>query len=217
MVCTDKERLACVTYQLTGPADHWWETRRRTMDPAHREALTWDEFKEEVYNKYVPMSYRRAKTVEFHTLKQGNMTVTEYDRALCKMTRYAPEFVDTDKKMAAKFYSGLRTKIRVAVANCQGISYSEILRCALDEEEALPKNERVANPTLPAPQSNYIDKRKWEGNRAPFDNKRHHSTLRHPQNYGRQVVPQQRGNQQRAPYCNRCSKFHVGEYRVGGI
>ncbi|XP_042038408.1 uncharacterized protein LOC121784311 [Salvia splendens] len=173
MVCTDKERLACVTYQLTGPADHWWETRRRTIDPVRREALTWDEFKEEVYNKYV------------HTLKQGNMTVTEYDRALCEMTRYAPELVDTDEMMAAKFRFGLRTEIRVPVASCQGISYSEILSWALDVEETLPKNERVANPTPPAPQSNYRDKRKWEGNRAPFDSKRHHSTFRQPQNYGR--------------------------------
>ncbi|XP_042059538.1 uncharacterized protein LOC121804053 [Salvia splendens] len=145
------------------------------MDSARREALTWDEFKEEVYNKYVPMNYRRANTVEFHTLKQGNMTVTEYDRALYEVTRYAPELVDTDEKMASKFRSGLRTEIRVAVTSRQGIPYSEILSCALDVEDI------------------------------------------RPQNYGRQIVPQHRGNQQRAPFCNRCSKYHAGECRAGGI
>ncbi|XP_042009132.1 uncharacterized protein LOC121757693 [Salvia splendens] len=164
MGCTDKERLACVTYQLTGPADFWWETKKRTMDPARREALTWEEFKEEVYNKYVPESYRRAKVVEFHTLKQGSMTVTEYDRALCEITRYAPELVDTNEKMAAKFRSGLRTEIRVAVASRRGIPYSEVLGCALDVEEALPKNGRTTNPTPSAPPANFRDKRKWEGN-----------------------------------------------------
>ncbi|XP_042015919.1 uncharacterized protein LOC121763888 [Salvia splendens] len=217
MGCTDRERLACVTYQLTGPADFWWETKKRTMDPARREALTWEDFKEEVYNKYVPESYRRAKVVEFHTLKQGSMTVTEYDRALCEMTRYAPELVDTDEKMAAKFRSGLRTEIRVAVASRRGIPYSEVLGCALDVEEALPKNERTTNPTPSAPQANFREKRKWEGNRVSFDNKRRFSTFRQPQNHGRQIVPQQRGNPQRTPYCNRCSKHHVGECRVGGI
>ncbi|XP_042009103.1 uncharacterized protein LOC121757656 [Salvia splendens] len=190
MRCTDRERLACVTYQLTGPADFWWETKRRTMNPARHEALTWEEFKEEVYDKYIPISYRWAKIVEFHTLKQGNMTVTEYDRALCEMTRYAPELVDTDEKMAAKFCSGLRLEIRVAVASHRGIPYSEILSCTLDVEEALPKNERVANPTPTTPQPNYRDKGKWEGNRVPYDNKRHHSTFRHSQDYGHQVVPQ---------------------------
>ncbi|XP_042065447.1 uncharacterized protein LOC121808957 [Salvia splendens] len=155
MGCTDKERLACVTYQLTGPADFWWETKRRTMDPARREALTWEEFKEEVYDKYVPMSYRRAKIVEFHTLKQGSMMVTEYDRTLCEMTRYVPELVDTDKNMAAKFCFGLRPEIRAAVASRRGIPYSEVLGCALYVEEALPKNERAINPTPPALPSNY--------------------------------------------------------------
>ncbi|XP_042051407.1 uncharacterized protein LOC121796671 [Salvia splendens] len=187
------------------------------MDPARREALTWNDFKEEVYDKYIPMSYRRAKIVDFHTLKQGNITVTEYDRALCEMTRYAPELVDTDEKMAVKFRSGLRHEIRVAVANRRGISYSEILSCTLDVEEALPKDERVANPTPPTHQPNYRDKGKWEGNRAPYDNKRHHTTFCQPQNYGRQIVLQQRGNQQRAPHCNRCSKYHFGECRAGGV
>ncbi|XP_042008972.1 uncharacterized protein LOC121757482 [Salvia splendens] len=217
MGCTDRERLACVTYQLTGPADFWWETKRRTMNPARHEALTWEEFKEEVYDKYIPMSYRRAKIVEFHTQKQGNMTVTEYDRALCEMTRYAPELVETNEKMAAKFRSGLRHEIRVAVASRRGISYSEILSCALDVEEALPKDETTVNPTPPTPQPNYRDKRKWKDNRAPYDNKRHHSTYRQTQDYDRQAMPQPRGNQQKAPHCNRCSKYHFGECRAGGI
>ncbi|XP_042012158.1 uncharacterized protein LOC121760580 [Salvia splendens] len=168
MGCTDRERLACVMYQLTGPADFSWETKRRTMNPARHEAFTWEEFKEEVYDKYIPMSYRRAKIVEFHTLKQGNMTVTEYDHAL---------YV----------------------------------------EEALPKDETTTNPTPPTPQPNYRDKRKWEDNRAPYDNKRHRSTFRQTQDYDRQAMPQPRGNQQKAPHCNRCSKYHFGECRAGGI
>ncbi|XP_042038423.1 uncharacterized protein LOC121784332 [Salvia splendens] len=156
MECTDKERLACVTFQLTGPTDFWWDTKLRTMNPERREALTWEIFKEEVYNKYVPMSYRRAKVVEFHTLKQGNMTVTEYDRALCEITRYAPELVDTDEKMAEKFRAGLKHEIRVAVASRRGLSYSEILACALDVEEALPKEMTVANTTpVPLQQHNF--------------------------------------------------------------
>ncbi|XP_042067355.1 uncharacterized protein LOC121810670 [Salvia splendens] len=159
------------------------------MNPARHEALTWEEFKEEVYDKYIPMSYRRAKIVEFHTLKQGNMTVTEYDHALCEMTRYAPELVDTDEKMAAKFHV----------------------------EEALPKDETTVNPTPPTPQPNYRDKRKSEDNRAPYDNKRHRSTFRQTQDYDRQAMPQPRGNQQKAPHCNRFSKYHFGECRAGGI
>ncbi|XP_042035164.1 uncharacterized protein LOC121781496 [Salvia splendens] len=215
MECTDKERLACVTFQLTGPADFWWDTKLRTMNPERREALTWEIFKEEIYNKYVPMSYRRAKIVEFHTLKQGNMTVTEYDRALCEMTRYAPELVDTDEKMAENFRAGLKHEIRVAVASRRGLSYSEILACALDVEEALPKEMTVANTTpVPLQQHNFRDKRKWDGDRTPYDNKRQ-QPIRNPLQYGgRQSAPYQRVDfRPRAPQCAKCFKSHFGECR----
>ncbi|XP_042012001.1 uncharacterized protein LOC121760386 [Salvia splendens] len=208
MECTDKKRLACVTFQLTGHADFWWDTKRRTMNPARREALTWNEFKEEVYNKYIPMRYSQAKIVEFHTLKQGSMTVTEYDRALCEMTRYAPELVDTDEKMAENFHSGLRHEIRVAVASHRGVTYSEILSCALDVEEALPKDETVANPTPPTPQQqhNSRDKRKWDGDQTPYENKRKQHI---------QTAPNQRGNfRPRIPPCTICSRNHRGECRL---
>ncbi|XP_042016604.1 uncharacterized protein LOC121764647 [Salvia splendens] len=177
------------------------------MNPARREALTWNEFKEEVYNKYIPMSYRRAKIVEFYTLKQESMTVTKYDRALCEMTRYASELVDTDEKIAEKFRSGLRHEIRVAVANRRGITYFEILSCTLDVEEALPKDKTVANPT-PQQQHNSRDKRKWDGDQTPYDNKRQQPN-RNLQ-YGRR----HQGAKYRTLPCAKCSKFHFGECRV---
>ncbi|XP_047943064.1 uncharacterized protein LOC125189881 [Salvia hispanica] len=208
MESTDKERLACVKFQLTGPADFWWDTKLRTMDPARREALTWEGFKEELNNKYVPMSYKRAKVEEFHTLKQGRMTVTEYDRALCELTRYAPELVDTDAEMAEKFRAGLGHDIRAAVASRRGITYSEVLSCALDVEEELPKDSTVAKTTSPPPQQqyNFRDKRKWDGDQIPYENKRQQHI---------QTAPNQRGNfRPRIPPCTICSRYHCGECRL---
>ena len=98
--CTDQERLSCVTFQLIGPADFWWEARKKTMTPEQLREMTWEEFKAEVYGKYIPKSYRKKKEVEFYHLKQGRMSVTDYDRMFCEMARYAPDQVDTDQKMA---------------------------------------------------------------------------------------------------------------------
>ncbi|XP_042012067.1 uncharacterized protein LOC121760474 [Salvia splendens] len=123
--CTNQERLSCVIYQLTESAEYWWETKQRTMSREQLDALTWENFKEELYDMYIPRSYRKAKEAEFYNLKQGRMTVTEYDRALCDMSRYAPEQVNTDEKMAEKFCDGLRHEIRMALA-CRGrLSYAE--------------------------------------------------------------------------------------------
>ncbi|KAL1549165.1 hypothetical protein AAHA92_17299 [Salvia divinorum] len=172
--CTDQEHLSCVTYQVTGSAEFWWKTKQRTMTREQLDAMTWENFKEEVYDKYILRSYRKAKEVEFYNLKQGRMTVTEYDRALCDTSRYASEQVNTDEKMAEKFCAGLRHEIRMALASLGRLSYAESLSRALDVEEAMPR-ERTATPTTPTPptsQQNFPEKRKWNGNREVYDNKR---------------------------------------------
>ncbi|XP_042031162.1 wall-associated receptor kinase-like 20 [Salvia splendens] len=98
------------------------------MSQEQLESLTWEDFKEELYDKYIPRSYRKAKEAEFYNLKQGRMTVTEYDRALCDMSRYAPEQVNTDEKMSEKFCASLRHEIRMALA-CRG----RLSKCGRDK------------------------------------------------------------------------------------
>ncbi|XP_042059620.1 uncharacterized protein LOC121804146 [Salvia splendens] len=174
--CTDQECLSCVIYQLSGSAEYWWETKQRTMSREQLDALTWENFKEELYDKYIPRSYRKAKEAEFYNMKQGRMTVTEYDRALCDMSRYAPE------------------------------------------QEAMPREKTVTptTPTPPTPQQNFRDKRKWDGNREPFDNKRFQGTPNSARGKGKQATLYQSGEcRQRAPLCANCQRNHLGECRVG--
>lgn len=67
--CTDQERLLCVGFLLKGPADYWWESRQRTFTAAQLESLTWEKFKDELYAKFIPRSYRKQKEMEFMNLK----------------------------------------------------------------------------------------------------------------------------------------------------
>ncbi|XP_057803678.1 uncharacterized protein LOC131019010 [Salvia miltiorrhiza] len=78
--CTEEERLSCVSFQLTGAADFWWEARRKTLTPEQWAAYTWENFKTGLYDKYIPKSYRKKKEAEFYNLRQGKRTVMEYDR-----------------------------------------------------------------------------------------------------------------------------------------
>ncbi|XP_042035072.1 uncharacterized protein LOC121781389 [Salvia splendens] len=148
LMCNDAERMACVTYQLTGSAVFWWDTKMKTTPRDQVNGMTWENFKEAIYNKYVPKSYRKAKAAEFYNLTQGRMSVTEYDRALCDMTQYAPEQVDTDEKLAEKFREGLRHEIKMALASRGRLTYAEALALALDVEAAMPKERVTENTTL---------------------------------------------------------------------
>ncbi|XP_057779973.1 uncharacterized protein LOC130998572 [Salvia miltiorrhiza] len=157
--CTDQERLSCVVFQLTGSADFWWETKKRIMTPEQLENLTWEDFKMEIYDKYIPKSYRKKKEIEFFNLKQNKVSVTEYDRAFCDMSRCAPHLIDTDEKMAEKFRSGLRHEIKMALASHGNLTHSEALSRALDVEAAMPEDRSTQTQ---APGNNDRGKRKWE-------------------------------------------------------
>ncbi|XP_057797906.1 uncharacterized protein LOC131013977 [Salvia miltiorrhiza] len=219
LYCSDQERLSCVAFQLTGSADFWWETKKRAMTLEQLENLTWEDFKTEIHDKYIPKSYRKKKETEFFNLKQNKMSVTEYDRAFCDMSRYAPHLIDTDEKMAEKFRSGLRHEIKMALAGHGNLTHSEALSRALDVEAAMPEDRPTQTQ---ASGNNDRGKRKWDGNnnnnRGYYnnqDNKRPWQGNIMPQGQwqGRPVNPGSAGNNQgqlRAPLCPKCSKSHHG-------
>ncbi|XP_041999968.1 uncharacterized protein LOC121749462 [Salvia splendens] len=217
--CTDQERLSCVTFQLTGPADFWWEARKKTISPMRLGEMTWEEFKTEVYEKYIPKSYRKKKEVEFYHLKQGRMSVTDYHRMFCEMAQYTPDQVDTDAKMAEKFCTGLRHEIRITLASHGGLSYTETLGRALDIEAAMlgEKTAPAVNSTPPSAQSQTLrDKRRWEGPRAQPDHKKGAHGPCRPQNGGYQATPGSfKGNVSKSSPCPRCSRLHGGICKVG--
>lgn len=176
--CNDQERLLCMSFQLKGSADHWWEARQKIYTPEQLQGLTWEEFKEILYEKYIPRSYRKQKEAEFTNLKQGKKTVLEYDRMFCDLARYAPEKVDTDEKMSELFRAGLRQDIRVILASQGGLSYPESLNRALDMEMAMQPEKMIQTATSLSPQlqnpntttqaspvqgQNFKGKRKWMG------------------------------------------------------
>ncbi|XP_057790910.1 uncharacterized protein LOC131008024 [Salvia miltiorrhiza] len=115
--CNDVERLMCMSYQLKGSADYWWEAKQKTLTPDQVDELTWEQFKIVLCEKYIPRSYRKKKEMEFVSLKQGNKMVAEYDRLFCDLARYAPYRVDTDEKMSELFCAGLKQDIRVVLAS----------------------------------------------------------------------------------------------------
>lgn len=106
IACNDAHRVSCATFQLTGDADYWWESHKRTITAERLAAFTWNDFKQDVMQKYIPNCYRERKENEFLHLRQGNMTVDEYDRKFNQLSRYAPQWVDTDEKKAARSEGG---------------------------------------------------------------------------------------------------------------
>ncbi|XP_057775066.1 uncharacterized protein LOC130994046 [Salvia miltiorrhiza] len=132
--CEDEDKVTCAAYQLVDEADFWWESVRRTITEKQWEIFTWEYFKNELYEKYIPGCYRQKKQNEFWNLKQGAGTVTEYGRAFNQLSRFAPLLVDTDEKRAKKFRNGLRHEISISLASQGGLTYAQTLSRALTIE-----------------------------------------------------------------------------------
>ncbi|KAH6784453.1 hypothetical protein C2S52_009412 [Perilla frutescens var. hirtella] len=208
IACEDKEKLSCALFMLIEDADYWWESVRRTISPEQWEDYGWEDFKYDLYQKYIPECYREEKEMEFWNLRQGKKTVTEYDREFNQLSRHVPHLVDTDRKKAHKFRKGLRSDIGVAFAGQEEMTYARTLGRAMNIEAILPR-ERI-QPSLTA--ADPKGKRKWnEGGRRDDKGKR-------PQwQGGAPSVPQNRPSQPLGiKLCPKCNRWHFGACRVGG-
>ncbi|KAA3473273.1 26S proteasome non-ATPase regulatory subunit 1-like protein A-like [Gossypium australe] len=56
-----------------------------------------------------------GKKKEFLELKQGNMTVSEYEREFVRLSKYAREWVLTEVEMCKRFEKGLNEDIKLLI------------------------------------------------------------------------------------------------------
>ena len=73
----------------------------------------------------------RMKEAKFMSLTQGTKTLTEYMHAFNNLSRYAPEFVNTEEKKIESFKRGLATKLMKTMANSRCATYNEFVSDAL--------------------------------------------------------------------------------------
>ena len=60
-------------------------------NPLLPDPVTWDYLITEFNTKYVTDDYKESKWKKFLTLRQGKMTVAEYEKELSRLSKYAPE------------------------------------------------------------------------------------------------------------------------------
>ncbi|XP_042033555.1 uncharacterized protein LOC121780096 [Salvia splendens] len=77
---------------LQGDAYYWWETVPRAM--IHPPVLSWDDFLREFSDKYMPPVYRDEKQREFLSLKQGSISVADYEVKFTQLSRYASQLYE---------------------------------------------------------------------------------------------------------------------------
>ena len=119
---------------------------------------------------------REQKSREFSNLKQGDMTVREYEQKFIQLERFSPGMCSTEKARANKFLWGLRFALKDRVVNQRPQTLAQAVEIACLSEEVLneqygplkkDKGKGVNNNNKNAnnqPQMNNNQKRKNEDN-----------------------------------------------------
>jgi hypothetical protein len=74
--CSDQEKVLYASGRLTGPAADWWDSYTAAHDAAN--TTTWAVFATQFRNYHIPAGLMKIKKKDFLSLKEGNMSVSEY-------------------------------------------------------------------------------------------------------------------------------------------
>jgi exonuclease VII large subunit len=124
----DREKVLYASGRLTGPAADWLDSYTAAHDAA--DIITWAEFSTQFRNYHIPVGMIKIKK-EILSLKQGNMSVSEYKDKFIQLSRYALEEVAEDERKQEHFIEGLNGPLQYALLAHTFPSFQRLLDKAL--------------------------------------------------------------------------------------
>ncbi|KAA0051348.1 reverse transcriptase [Cucumis melo var. makuwa] len=142
MNCPEERKVRMATFLLKKEAEGWWKSILARRSDAH--ALDWQTFRGIFEDKYYPSTYYEAKRDEFLGLKQGSLSVAEYERKYTELSRYADVIVASESDRCRRFERGLRFEIRTPVtAIAKWTNFSQLVETALRVEQSITEEKSV--------------------------------------------------------------------------
>ena len=136
------QKVVCAVSLLQGAAYDCWKLVLR--NPLLPDPVTWDYFVTEFNTKYVTNDYKESKWKQFLTLRQGKLTVAEYEKEFNRLSKYAPESVLTKKFRCIQFEEGLHESIKrylMAVTSLQVVNFYQLVQAAIKIEKSEMKSQ----------------------------------------------------------------------------
>src|SRR3954462_8320464 len=121
------------SFQLKDQAAEWFQQYK---DSRAGRVITWDDFRREFKAHHIPESVVESKREEFRNLKQGNMSVYQYNTQFQKLSRFARQDIPDEKSMIYQFRRGLREDLQLALVLFEPLKYDEFYNMALKQEAA---------------------------------------------------------------------------------
>ncbi|KAG8493251.1 hypothetical protein CXB51_010731 [Gossypium anomalum] len=138
--CTPEECLKCAVSLLKDTAYNWWNTKASVVP---KEEITWEFFQTEFKKKYISQRFLDQKRKEFLELKQGNRSVSEYEREFVCLSKYAREWVQSEAEMCKRFEEGLNEDIKLLIGILEIREFATLAERAYKAEELSKKKKQA--------------------------------------------------------------------------
>ncbi|KAJ9557756.1 hypothetical protein OSB04_012370 [Centaurea solstitialis] len=148
----NEDKVNYASAMLTERALTWWDATFESLTENEQESLSWESFKTRFFEQFCPIDLQRRLEKEFLELKQGNMSVIEYETQFNRKARFALRFLSSEHERTEHFVDGLRPEIREFVSNRDIPSFNKAVEYArrrehdltiLDEPNSEPKKQRA--------------------------------------------------------------------------
>jgi hypothetical protein len=194
-----ENKVIFATNKFRGPAQDWWETAQRRMGTNGTE-LNWENFKQEMLEKYLPLSYKVRKEQEILHLKQGSMFVTEFSKKFEELSHYSThnEYEGNEMWKVNQYKHALRGEIYAVVSQQRLTSFDEMVHNSLEAERGFDKAAREGSGAGGRNKGNFFNK--------------YHEKL---QPRGFPQKGKQSGPPRNIPICKKCGRTHPGECKMG--
>ncbi|KAK2980074.1 hypothetical protein RJ640_028803 [Escallonia rubra] len=146
----NSQRLVYTSFMLEASAERWWKLLSMKWE---REGVpsTWENFKREFTNKYVPAVTQERREVNFIKFEQRNFSVSVYESQFTDLARFCPHLVDSEERKVRKLFKGLNKDLRDKLIPLQLQTYMAVVDKALAIENDLEEQKNVDTEPFRAP------------------------------------------------------------------
>ena len=122
------------TFLFSGSPEAWWTSvlrgRQVGLPP-----ITWLEFSPMFLDRFIPLSKQDDMRCQFNKLRQGSMTISEYEAKFTELSRYVPSLVADQREKVRRYVDGLEARYRgPVIRDVRNGSYSGVFDTALRSE-----------------------------------------------------------------------------------
>ncbi|XP_073300904.1 uncharacterized protein [Primulina huaijiensis] len=126
----EDEKMEVADFMIQVKARKWWKPISAILVQQHGR-IRWEHFRQAFINHHFPPALRQAKEMELLTIKQGDLSIDDYQKRFTDLLLYAPHISENSAAKYSHFLNGLNQEIFYRVSVCDDpISYERLVnRC----------------------------------------------------------------------------------------